>query len=356
MKNAPVRLILVGNAPSSGSTLLADIIDSAPFAACGPELEFFCNQNLCNFSEFQRDPSSSSYSATLRSTRIQTRWDHLDSYGFKKDEWIGEIKRAKNIDDFVSRFIDQFLKTRKKDPSGYVFEKTPQNVNTFSWFTEEFDQSKMVYLVRNPAFVVESLLNRGWGTYTAAATWLLNVALMWDYRNHPNLLWLRYEDLVKDPFVVVSDLLDTCCLGHTIDPESLKSDYESNSYRMEKAKHLDSWTTASDREVGNANEKELSLKTKKLLKAIWNMKVSKQYAKAYGVPELTMKAALDFFGYQAAFGDQIKEIQGNTKLPFSLNDLIKLSMKGIRSLFRKDGINKAIAPFSAVEECEPRVS
>ena len=34
-------IIAIGNAPSSGSTLLADLLDSLPFAVCGPEIRLF---------------------------------------------------------------------------------------------------------------------------------------------------------------------------------------------------------------------------------------------------------------------------------------------------------------------------
>ena len=33
-----MRIVSIGNAPSSGSTFLADLLDSLCFAACGPEL------------------------------------------------------------------------------------------------------------------------------------------------------------------------------------------------------------------------------------------------------------------------------------------------------------------------------
>ena len=352
MEKPSARLILVGNAPSSGSTLLADIIDSAPFTACGPELEFFCNRNLCNFSEFQVDPTQSSYSMTLRSTRIETRWDHLKAYGYTKDAWIGSIKSASNITDFSREFVSHFLNFREKDGSGYVFEKTPQNVNNFRWFAQTFPESKMIYLVRNPAFVIDSLLKRGWGRYTAAATWLINVAIIWPFRDHPQFISLKYEDLVDAPFEKVSRLIELCCEGRRIEPSDLSEAYKKNRFRVDNAKHLDSWTTTSDREVGNANKKELTKRGRALMGELLHMKVSKEYAEAYDLPEVTMREALEYFGYLSDFEQRILPTDKNVRISKSRNDYVKLVMKGIRSIFRGDGIKKANAPFRALESCK----
>jgi hypothetical protein len=45
-------IIAIGNAPSSGSPFLADILDGLPFAVCGPEINLFSVKGY--FTDFER--------------------------------------------------------------------------------------------------------------------------------------------------------------------------------------------------------------------------------------------------------------------------------------------------------------
>jgi len=349
MEKPSARLILVGNAPSSGSTLLADIIDSAPFAACGPELEFFCNRNLYNFSEFKRSSNRSSYTATLRSTGVFFRKDHLAAYGLTGKQWEERLKNALDLPEFTDQFAEHFLSIRSKDSQGYLFEKTPQNVNALDLYFKTFPDQPFLYLVRNPLYVIDSLLKRGWGTYTAAATWLVHVALMWSFRKDPRMVIIRYEDLIERPFEKGSELLNKLCSGFQIDAETLKSGYESNEFRSNFAPHLSSWSTGSEREVKNANEKEISEQSKKLAAVLLRSKISSRFAKAFNVPEITMTDALQFFGYSREYEEQLTPENRIIDVPKSLSDFRKMTSKTARSWLRGDGQKIALAHFHALE-------
>ena len=75
---------LVGNVPSSGSSLLSDLLDSTTYTASGPEIEFFCNKYLYDFAWFQNNFGKTSHLFNLRSTGIFPRYDRLDAYGLTK--------------------------------------------------------------------------------------------------------------------------------------------------------------------------------------------------------------------------------------------------------------------------------
>lgn len=51
-----MNVLCVGGAPSSGTTLVADLLDSVPGAACEPEAYLFCFDAAYGWSpEFQRE-------------------------------------------------------------------------------------------------------------------------------------------------------------------------------------------------------------------------------------------------------------------------------------------------------------
>ena len=343
------RFVLIGNAPSSGSTLLADLLDSTPFSAVGPELEFYCNRKAYNFSEFKRSSNRSSYTATLRSTGVFFRKDHLAAYGLTEKQWEERLKSARDLPGFTDQFAEHFLSLRSKDPQGYLFEKTPQNVNALDLYFKTFSDQPFLYLVRNPVYVIDSLLKRGWGTYTAAATWLVHVALMWSFRKDPRTVIVRYEDLIARPFEKGSELLNKLCSGFQIDAEALKNGYESNEFRSNFAPHLSSWSTGNEREVKNANEKEISELSKELATVLLRSKISSKFAKTFNVPEITMTDALQFFGYSQEFEEPLTPENCIKDIPKSLSDIRKMTAKTARSWLRCDGQKIALAHFHALE-------
>lgn len=338
------QLILIGNAPSSGSTLLADLIDSAPFAACGPELELFCNRELYSYKNYVRDTSLTSHIGTLRATGIHTRFDHFHAYGLTKEEWLKSLKSSDGLNSWLTSFAQNYLRFRNKPVEGFVFEKTPQNVNAIDLFLGSNPNRKFIYVVRHPLYVIDSLLRRGWGPYTAAATWLVNVALFWPFREDHRVSTIQYEDLVKSPFELVSKVLEDVCSGFSITPKALESAYEQNEYRTDSVKRIDAWSTGTEKQISNANAKNVSGEADLLFNAMLTTKISKEYAKAYHVPELSMKEALDFFDYE------YHEKSSHVRLPTpQLGDYKKLTAKTVRYLIRGEGFKTSLAHFRAIE-------
>ncbi|QTN39218.1 sulfotransferase [Cryomorphaceae bacterium] len=336
------QLILLGNSPSSGSTLLADLLDSAPFAACGPELELFCNRELYDFSRFQRNPKRTSNIATLKATGIHTRYDHLPGYGLSHTEFNNSFKEAPDLNAWIQDFARGFLAFRKKPKNGMVFEKTPQNANAIDLWLDTHPDHHFIYTVRHPLYVLDSLLRRGWGPYTASATWLVNVALYWNFREHPRVHLVKYEDLVGDPFPRVSALLNMLCSPHHITAEDLRKSYEENPYRKQ-VKRISTWSTGDDKSVQNANNRKVSNKAQDLFEGSLNTLIDPRFASVYGIPELSMREALDFFDYSA------EKTEGEyVQASVSINDAKKLWMKSLRYLLRGESWRVSQAHHRAV--------
>ena len=281
--------------------------------------------------------------ATLRATGVRTRYDHLDAYGFDLKSWYNSFENHLSLDGWTEHFVSRYLSHRSKPNSGYVFEKTPQNANAIDVFLNANSNNQFVYVLRHPLFVIDSLLRRGWGPYTAAVTWLVNVALYWSFKDHPRMHLIRYEELVENPFETVTDLLKTLCPEHELKADVLEKEYRDNSYRQEHVKRINAWSTGNESIVQNANDKETSEQARDLLNAVLSTRISSIYAQSYRISQLKMTEAMDHFGYAS-------EVPQKARFPLkSIADHRKLWAKTARYLKRGQSLKVSVAHFRALE-------
>ena len=125
------RLLFVGGAPRSGTTLLQNMLDSHPEIAAGPEFDL------------------SEKIIELRNLlQLKIANGRIDSYLGKAD-----------ADRAVAGFIEEML-LPYADRKGcrLLSEKTPANVMIFKELLEIFPAAKMIFCVRDPRAVVSSLM------------------------------------------------------------------------------------------------------------------------------------------------------------------------------------------------------
>ncbi|MBL4652296.1 MAG: sulfotransferase [Flavobacteriales bacterium] len=328
------QFCLIGNAPSSGSTLLADLLDSTEHSACGPELEFFCNKLLYDFGEFKKNPSKTSAISTLKSTGVYPNYNRLQHYNLDKEQLFKMVKNSDSLTSFFNQFSDHFLTYRNKNQSGIVFEKTPQNVNVINEFLTNADTGYFIYIVRNPLYVYNSLLNRGWGNYLALCTWLITAAHISKYINNPRVKIIKYEELIERPFETASQLIFEIS-GNKVKASQIEKNYQSNEYRKNSSTGLNTWEAPANRnEVINANEKEINENVKGRFSVIQNLKVSSSYAQKYSIDELSFKNAIKLLGYESLSSILPKSKKQLPQKTF--DDRKKLTMKWLREIKNGD--------------------
>ena len=191
-------IIAIGNAPSSGSTLLADLLDSLPFAVCGPELNLFSlSKYYSNFKKAKQNHSLSSKSALIYQGRQRLLTEYLGAYGLNREKIIAIYAESANFTDFCNKLFEAFGKFRGKDCQVF-FEKTPQNIHCARSFLNTFKDGFFLHIVRNPLYVYKSLIQRNLPPYIAANTWLIDVSRAYQLINHPRLIEVKYETLIND--------------------------------------------------------------------------------------------------------------------------------------------------------------
>lgn len=225
-------VISIGGAPSSGTTLLADLLDSVPGLACDPELGFLSVEEAYSWSEaFVRNaargesfPSVSPYSAP----RPFFNMKYLDLVGLDEHGLASMIKQSQHLGDFVDRYRRHRESIRDRSID-VLAEKTPVNVAMAQCFLDTFPEGRFVHVVRDPRHVVGSLLHRGFGLAEATVIWSQQVTHGVRLINHPRVDTVQYAELLSDPFDVAARI--AMSVGVVADPKVVRDNFQHNEFR-----------------------------------------------------------------------------------------------------------------------------
>src|SRR5690349_20423091 len=112
----PPRIICVGGAPSSGTTLLADLLDAVPGLACPPELNLFCIPDAFAFDEdFRRaacEPARFAVPARYAAPTAFFNRKYLDVTGFDNDSLCTLVRASASLGEFVQQFAARYAAFR----------------------------------------------------------------------------------------------------------------------------------------------------------------------------------------------------------------------------------------------------
>jgi hypothetical protein len=293
-------IVLIGNSPSSGSTLLADLLDSARHCACGEEIGLFSLKNLYDFNSFKKNPVCSSKLSSIYFSRATLRVNDLHTYGLNFKEYIKLLDSSDSFESFCAIFSERFLALRGKPSNGIVFEKTPNNINCISEFLDSYSAGRFVFLVRNPVAVYRSLVRRGFARHLALLNWFIDTARVLPYINHPRLTILSYEELLRNPFETVSSLIEKLTAS-AVDPEDLRVRYENNRYRQLFAFRHSEWTAQGWGVQDGKAITEITDDESAQFALCSNLRVSSSYARMFKLSEAPFSEMLKEFGYERIY-------------------------------------------------------
>jgi hypothetical protein len=316
--------IAIGNAPSSGSTLLADLLDSTPFTAAGPELNLFSSQYLYDFSNFGKNLKRSSPSSSIQAIRNRINLHRIHAYGHNEQSFLKLIDGSKNLDDFLGNFALHYLALRGKEINGVVLEKTPQNLTNLDLYFERTGNF-FIHIVRDPIDVYKSLLRRKVPKNLALLAWFIDEAKIFRQIEHEKLVVIRYEDLVCDPYRLSSEIIKKVT-GKLIEPEAIEQYRNSNNYRkLFTGQNIKVWRNKSFGEISKNTSHNLSDQDVKDLSSLRHLKITSQYAKANGVAEVCFLDLLKEFGYSERFEFVTAGVEANFRL--SNREKVRLARK-----------------------------
>jgi len=237
------RVVSIGGSPSSGTTLLADLLDSVPGMACDPELGFLAVAEAYQWSDdFAQQASTDATFPTLSSYSAPSSFfntKYLELLELDRNGLESMIGSSADIVDFVDRYR-RFREQVRGRPIDVMVEKTPVNVATAEAFLAAFPNGRFVHVIRDPRQVVGSLLYRGFGLAEATVIWSQQVAHGVRLLDHPRVLTVNYSDLLSRPFQTATRIARSVDVA--TNPPIVQQNFEGNEFRA-RLPRVKSWRT-----------------------------------------------------------------------------------------------------------------
>lgn len=212
MNPAPPSPLLIVGCGRSGTTLLQSILGSHSQIHFVPETFFYP-------SVVGRLPATTTTDERL--TFMATRWWLRDA-GLDQARLEAAV-RGSGVSTWAGLFQSLLLALAGDEPMTYVGEKTPAHVKVAHQLLSEMPDLRVIQIVRDPRAVLTSYRDVPVGTNQVApviAEWSDAIHAHDQLIASPRYSWLRYEELVAAPELVLRTLLEF--LGLDFEPAMLE--------------------------------------------------------------------------------------------------------------------------------------
>ena len=186
----------IGGSGSTGSSLLANVLNRHSKIFCGPETYVFTKHQLFENYLGHREVFSK--------FRLKSyAWHQYSKIDLNHQAFGWDPEKLKELIFYVNdlkSFSDEFFgySAHKHSKMNWI-EKTPSNSFGFKYLTEVFDKPLIIHMVRNPYDAIASLNRRGFSVYYATCLYLLNTAVALALKDQENYLEVPYESFVQNP-------------------------------------------------------------------------------------------------------------------------------------------------------------
>lgn len=192
--------ILIGGSPSTGSSVLVNILNRHKDLLAGPETYLFIHPKL--YTDWLRSREYLVKPSPLGGLK-SVGWfrrngaDLMDPfYGWEKASLDEAIRSSPDFPAFADEFF--YLPLERKGAKQWV-EKSPSNSLCFDHFLKSFPGGKVIFTARDPYDTIASLVARGYTAWYATAAYLINAAFAMKAFDDPGFFCLKYEEWVRNP-------------------------------------------------------------------------------------------------------------------------------------------------------------
>jgi hypothetical protein len=195
-----VRPIILGSAPSSGSTLLRVLLQRHPSIAGRGEVAILDKPGL-----YEESPASFQKNIgrwldlgypDLYVGGAPPMFTQLDEYPWTKEE-LREF--CTSCDSFPKMIKGFFAHNSRVWGRPRWLEKTPPNIYCFRQIREIFPDTQFIQIVRDARDAMVSHYHRTKNAFLTATKWYFPTLAGLQYADWDNFLIVRYEDLVQNP-------------------------------------------------------------------------------------------------------------------------------------------------------------
>lgn len=318
------NIVFIFSLPRSGSTLLQRILANHPQIASSSESWLLLPQLYA----LREGVGFAEYSQTAASRAIN---DFCDCMPGGRNEYLACIKNA---------LIESFSKVAGNEKIIYL-EKTPRNVLILEEIVSMFPKSKYIFLWRNPAAIVASMIESfaggKWNLYRQEIDLYQGLENMLNADNLEimNRVDIKYEDLVMEPDVHLEKLIDFIGLDNKCNIEGFVNTQFSGRmgdptgvklYSKISKDSVDKWTAT----FCNVLRKRWLVN---YIEYIGNKNITRM---GYDEKEILNKVSSNNTYYNKIFGDSLRMFYGLLDREFQLSMIRRL---------RRDNINMRKYPL-----------
>ncbi|MEE9372456.1 MAG: sulfotransferase [Saprospiraceae bacterium] len=203
MNKAKLKIIIGGSA-STGSSLLAHLLNQHSQVYCGPETNLLTHPDwLLDWGNAQNIIMQSNLNTLMSSgwhVHKGIQIDHL----IKGRPFASYVEQSKDYQSFIHNIYSNVLIDQKIN---VIAEKTPSNAICLHLLQRHFPKTQRILTVRNPYDAIASMYKRGWSIPYACGLYLFNISIGFEERG--NLKIVKYEDLIENKKNILTDLLKT---------------------------------------------------------------------------------------------------------------------------------------------------
>jgi hypothetical protein len=179
--------------------------------------------------------------------------DHED-WGWRRDELVPLINASSSWSELLTTF---FARSEVDGHPTRWLEKTPGNVFGYAQARGAFPDARFIHTMRDGRDVVASLTARGHSAFRAATRWYCGTLAGLALGDHPDVIHVSYEALVRDPSHQMEAVLSR--LGESYDAAVLETDQNASPL-------IPSWRNAeygavTDRSIGRLLHTEVEAVT-----------------------------------------------------------------------------------------------
>lgn len=243
------KIFLVG-CPRSGTTLLQSLL------AAHPEIASFPESHFCSAIFVPRSPKRQKLNLASKFA-----WARLE-------EFLGKIGKQEmkqylpKFGLFPSQYAHSFIKildilTQQQNKSIWL-EKTPGHLRYINYLEKWVKDAKFIHIIRNGADVVASLFevthqypdiwNGAWDIDRCIQQWISDVKLSQSYSHQGNHTLVKYEMLVENPQLVLTEICEFIGVKFT---ENMLLDYRAVAKQVSLTN--ETWKASATQGIKNAN-------------------------------------------------------------------------------------------------------
>lgn len=290
---------------SSGSTFFSNLMNRHPEIVCGDELSLFSKPIVYdNYNHLKK------WHFLIKRTGItsypyfpdRSILRNLQSFQLTKKQVWRWVLESKNVIEFTGKLKSHISKITGKS---IWAEKTPTNIHLIGRFLKFFPEARVIHIVRDPRDVILSLMERGASLFRGAERWLTSTSAIRNHRNHPNVLEIKYEDLILESEKTLYRVCSHLKVKFDMDFFAT-STYESKN--IAKKDGFDTWRSRpgddfSSKSIGKFKNNAIDFRD------ILSMTLTKEYASCLGVEQISLFELAAEYGYN--FLDEYSADKGN---------------------------------------------